>query len=107
LEEIVNIKETIWAVVLVLAIGLMSIGCDQEITIQCHSDTTNLKVDGETIGDLGSGESTDVSVPTTGSFLIKWTNYDGEAESETLRGRNVEEGAVWHLYHAYGSFDEW
>jgi len=97
---------------LLVAVGfviaaLACVACKKEITIQCHSDTTNLKVDGENVGDLTAGDSEDVEVPGVGSFLIKWTNYDGEAESETLFGENVEDGAVWHLYYSYGSFDEW
>lgn len=83
------------------------VSCKKEITIQCHSDTHNLKVDDKKIGTLDSGDTKDVEVPGVGSFLIKWTNYDDEAQSETLWGENIEDGAVWHLYHAYGSFDEW
>ncbi len=95
---------TILSVIVTL---LLFSGCEKEITIQCHSDTTNLKVGDENIGTLLQGEQKDVGVKAVGKTLVKWTNYDGEAQSETLAGADVEEGAVWHLYHAYGSFDEW
>jgi hypothetical protein len=82
-------------------------GCRKEITIQCHSETTNLKVGDETIGYMAAGAQEDVEIKGLGRTLVKWTNYDGEAESETIYGEDVEDGAVWHLYYGYGSFDEW
>lgn len=81
--------------------------CEDEITVQCHSDTTDLKFEDEYIGTIAAGETRTVPVKTMGSTLVTWTNYDNEAQSEEIYGRDVEEGKVWHLYHGYGSWDEW
>jgi len=90
-----------------LAVALGCAACQKQITIESHSDTTDLKVDGEKIGDLMQDETKKVDVPAVGSFEITWTNYDDEHQSETLWGENISDGDTWHLYHGYGSFDEW
>ncbi len=93
---------------LILVVAAMVVlGCKKEITIQCHSDTTDLKVGDENIGTLLAGDQRDVEIRGVAETLVKWTNYDDEAQSETIQGVDVEDGEVWHLYHAYGSFDEW
>ena len=90
-----------------LAAALCLAACEKDITVQCHSDTTNLKFEDEYMGALLAGETRTVPVKSMGTTLVTWTNYDNEAQSEEIYGADVEDGKVWHLYHGYGSWDEW
>ncbi len=95
-----------WIVIAALIVMVLTVGsCTKDMTIFCHAETTDLKVDGKKLDDMVPGDEVDVEVPGVGTFVISWTNRHGAPDSETIEGRDVEEGAIWHLYTGYGEYE--